>query len=373
MRRRITKRKNKTIRAVLISTLIACSGFSAAFFVSMNRIRGTYGERIRMLETRYEAVQQEVYVATETIPAGSPVSRTNTSHTIISSSMDAGIYMDKTDIGKIAVADIAKGQAVCRNMLGTELEYALREAEYAMLTLNTNLKLNDFVDLRIMYPNGENYVVMTKKCVRHLNLGTNECYFWLDEAEIMRMSSAVVDVYLHPGSILYTAKYIEDGQEELQVNYQPSKSVMAAIANDPNIVEDATESLNASVREALEGRLKEMEGEDVSETKNVDLKGTVNKGYSGPYTDDDSGTAESADGAVPETGFGLPEEGKGTGTAEPGNVYGGVENGKGAGDSGIAGTEAGGSSDYLNPTGDIYEDPDASYNRDGEGGNGYVY
>jgi hypothetical protein len=118
--------------------------------------------------------------------------------------------------------------------------------------------LNDTVDVRIFYPNGESYVVLAKKEIKGLLPDTLGVYFWLEEEELLRMSAAIVDAGLYPGSRLYVTKYIEPNiQEASVVTYTPSLSILSLIENDPNIIERCSQDLSKGVRKALENRLAE--------------------------------------------------------------------------------------------------------------------
>lgn len=293
MAKRISRAKKKKITNILICILVVGLAFGAAFFFSLRAIRSRYESENQSLKDQYNAVQHMVYVATSDIPAGSAISEDNVSQTSISTSMDTGIYITEDDIGKIAVVDIQSGQAICSNMIGADLLSTLRECQYAMLTLNGNLRQDDFVDVRIMYPNGENYSVLSKKCIKGINLETNDIYMWLDEEDIMNMSAAIVDVYLHEGTILYTTKYIEDGQPSIETTYQPNEDVMTAMANDPNLVDEATQKLNATMREALEARLAALEKDDQT-TKSVDLSNAISSGDTSAASDNTGNTGSNS-------------------------------------------------------------------------------
>ena len=124
-----------------------------------------------------------------------------------------------------------------------------------MFTLSNNLQDNDYVDVRIMFANGENYSVLTKKCIHKIDLTQNDIFLWLNEDEISLISAAIVDTYMHSGTSIYTTKYIDYGQSALQVTYQPNQEVMTAMANNPNIVSEAVEALDLEARQLLENRI----------------------------------------------------------------------------------------------------------------------
>lgn len=320
---RLSRTKKKRMAAVVLTVVLIVCAFIGAVFICTNQLKSKYDMQLEALTNTIASNQRTVYRALVDIPAGTEINGENTEHVSVFSDMEDFIYMGEEGLGKIAVADIYAGQNICTNMVGEDLAFSLRECEYALLTLSNNLSVNDFVDIRIMYPNGENYVVLSKKCIQSIDLENNAAMFWLTEDELMDMSSAIVDTYLREGSILYTTKYIQDDQDALERNYQPSADCMIAIANDPNIVgvaQDAlTERMSATLRSSLEDRLDKFvgtEGQGSGSAKagaNVDLSGSVRVGsYTGSMetTDEVQNTQESANDAA-DTGSSFtftPEE-----------------------------------------------------------------
>lgn len=306
---RLSRAKKKRLFAVILCVMLIACAFVGAMAICTNQLKGKYDLKLEELTNTIADNQRTVYRALVDIPAGTEINKDNAVPTTVFSDMDDFVYMGEDGLGKIATADIFAGQNICANMVGDDLAFSLRECEYALLTLSNNLSTNDFVDIRIMYPNGENYVVLSKKCIQSIDLENNAAMFWLAEDEIMDMSSAIVDTYLHKGTILYTTKYIQDAQEELQRSYQPSADCMVAIANDPNIVgvakDELTERMSATLRSSLENRLNAFTGKDGqvngnggnSSGANVDLSNSVRVGsYTGTdFSNEESTADESSD------------------------------------------------------------------------------
>ncbi|HWT27084.1 MAG TPA: hypothetical protein VN131_04025, partial [Mobilitalea sp.] len=167
---------------------------------------------------------------------------------------------------KVALVNIPSGVQVIKNMLTKDkVSSELRELEYSVINLNSNVVSNDTVDVRICYPNGESYVVLSKKVIKGVDTETSICFLWLEEEEILRMSAAIVDAGLYPGAKLYVTKYIEPSiQEASIVNYTPSLSILSMIEQDPNIVDRYSQELSKEVRKALENRLASSMETDVS-------------------------------------------------------------------------------------------------------------
>ncbi len=133
----------------------------------------------------------------------------------------------------------------------------VREGEYAAIQLPSKLAKNDFVDVRIQFPNGEDYVVFGKKRVMDVSGVT----LWLDvdEAEILSMSSALVDAYIEEGK-LYAIRYVDgEMQTASEITYPVNNAVLDLIRVSPNIVNIAKLNLEKQNRAALETNMRELE------------------------------------------------------------------------------------------------------------------
>ncbi len=149
-------------------------------------------------------------------------------------------------------ADVRAGTILHSSMLyqGQQLASDLRIFELNGLRGQKQIAVADVVDVRINFPSGLDYVVLSKKRLIDFwpiaNQETISCVFHLDEKEILRLSSAVVDAYLHKGSYLYLTKYISsNNQQAAAVTYPVNTSVQKLIAIDPNIVDKAMDNLKA--------------------------------------------------------------------------------------------------------------------------------
>ncbi len=174
--------------------------------------------------------------------------------------------MTKEGIGMTALMDISTGTQVIKGMLTEDrVDSNLREVEYNIFYINNNVVQNDYVDVRIRFPNGEDYIVLSKKRIISPNIESFQCFLWLKEEEILNMSSAIVDAYLYSGTILYTTKYIEPNlQEESIPTYQPSLASLTLMEQDKNIVDKASMEVNRQLRKAMENRLTQYMNLDIS-------------------------------------------------------------------------------------------------------------
>ena len=71
----------------------------------------------------------------------------------------------------------------------------------------SDLNTGDIVDVRIMFPNGTDYIVLAQKNVT--NIEGETMWLQLAEDERLLLNSAVVDSFLEQGTKLYATKYVD--------------------------------------------------------------------------------------------------------------------------------------------------------------------
>lgn len=132
----------------------------------------------------------------------------------------------------------------------------VRQQEYNMIVLPVDLMTDDYVDIRLMTPAGQDFIVVSKAKV-DIPMNADGTYITdtirlnLREDEILAMSSAIVEAYGLQGSKLYATKYVEAGMQEPSLpTYTPNAAVTAQIESDPNIVNIAGEELASRYSES---------------------------------------------------------------------------------------------------------------------------
>lgn len=209
-----------------------------------------------------EALQKEVYVASADLESGQEVTlddfKMGTVQTVVPKETmleiddfefkdkdgniitkvdDEGNELEKKMVVKI---DIPAGTIITKDMLQDSedlLDNSQRIQEFNMIQLPSQLKNGEYIDVRVTYPNGQDFIVLSKKQV----IGTSETSVWLklDELELSLMNNAIVESYSTVGTKLYAIEYIEPGmQKEATPTYVASSDVMNLINRNPNIVED---------------------------------------------------------------------------------------------------------------------------------------
>lgn len=252
------KRSTKqTIFVSFISVLVVIVITLLAYFLYYKQIQEQYKVELQSAKEEISKNTKVVYTAKQDIKVGDQIQADLLEKESMFTNLPEEIYLTDGDIGKLAVVDIDTGMPIMKNMIsGSSVGKDIREEEFDVFYLSSNLQENDFVDIRILYPNGEDYVVLSKKAVKGLSVESNNCFMWLDAEELDRISGATVDCFLHNGTKLYSVKYVEPLiQDASVVNYNPGTDVINLIRNDPNIVKIAQENLSEEIRNGLDDRL----------------------------------------------------------------------------------------------------------------------
>lgn len=251
----------KIILAGVIGAAIAVviAGIAFTFLYKSNvakqdELRLNYKEKLAELE--YVTEQSEtVYTLNTDVEKGQLIhsSMVQAVNVPISALPENALTDFAIDAAKYyAKSDYKAGTTVAESMfyIGENLQRDVRSVEYAAIELPSLLKKDEYVDVRIQFPSGEDYIVFSKKKVED----TQGMTLWLnnDEAEILSMSSAIVDAYLNSGK-LYALRYVDgETQEKADITYPVNKSVLSLIQASPNIVDLAKLNLEKQNRAALE-------------------------------------------------------------------------------------------------------------------------
>ena len=126
----------------------------------------------------------------------------------------------------------------------------VRQQEYNTLILPVDLETGDYVDVRLQLPNGQDFIVVSKKRTTIPMTGedylTDTVQMDLAEEEILSISCAIVEAYKIEGAKLYVTKYTDAGiQQASSPTYVVNSEVARLMDSDPNIVDRAKSALSA--------------------------------------------------------------------------------------------------------------------------------
>jgi len=240
------------------------------------------------------------------------------------STVPTGVVNAAGIVGLTAKYNIAAKVPITGNMVSEEVVAAdVRDVEINTVLMPSDLDEGDTVDIRLMFPNGTDYIVLAQKTIDKIYDTT----FWLklSEDEIQLLDSAIVDSYLNSGSKLYALRYadsdaqvktsediesetkgyletvIEKDWEKLTEmdategaaklydyiyryknfanastkttqNYQPNTYVMTAMKSNQYLLKNATQELarlNAEQRSTIESGIKNYQSQNSGTYENV--------------------------------------------------------------------------------------------------------
>ena len=156
-------------------------------------------------------------------------------------------YLELDSVPLVAKVTMKKNTLLTTELLNKAdniVQDDVRKQEYNMLVLPTDITTGDYIDIRVMFPNGQDYIVVAKKEVSMPEVNGIESLdtIWVNlaEDEILHMSCAIIDSAQVKGSKIYATKYTEAGMQNAAIpTYPANESTLQLLQKDPNILEKA--------------------------------------------------------------------------------------------------------------------------------------
>lgn len=219
-------------------------------FMQLNKLQK------QMEETK--ASTRQAYVLKSDIKSGTNITINDLMQVSVHKDVIPTDYITEEDITEntIAKLDLTQGTVLSRTVIqesDAKITADLREQQYNMIVLPQYLEIDNYIDIRLMLPNGQDYIVVSKKRVKNISEDT----VWLDlyEEETLAMSNAIVEAYIMKGSKLYATTYVEAGNQTNAVpTYVPSTAVINLMNSDSNITNEAKQGLAQRYTQALRDR-----------------------------------------------------------------------------------------------------------------------
>lgn len=251
------RKKKRLMNSILATVSVLLLISMIVVIVGANYLTGK-NRTITELTNEMNANKQVLYVASQFIGKGEQIQDgVNVMQQEVYTGLEPYNYITADDLGCIALIDIEEKMPIMCNMTAPEpIDQDTREYEMRVVHLMGDQQENDTVDIRIMFPTGEDFIVLAKKQIRDLNLESATFMANLNEEEILRMASATIDAFTVTGTRIYATRYIEGNLQEASIpNYLVRQETIDLINSDPNILTKAQETLNRFARLEMEERL----------------------------------------------------------------------------------------------------------------------
>ena len=240
----------KTPIALIIAGVTLVGGAAGGVFISYqynSSIVEEYEGQVAALQATLDDIgaMTTAYTVIGTTKAGEEIREDMLAElTIPMSFLNDSYVLSKDDIvGKYSKISIVPGTPITADTLMVDdindekaLWNTVREYDVVVNMWPIGLEIGDYVDLRIMMPYGEEYIVLSHMRIDGMSQQTVK--FNLTEIQINLYQSALVDYYLNSdqGVMLYFTKYIEPGvQQPANITYKVSEEIMNAIKKNSNL------------------------------------------------------------------------------------------------------------------------------------------
>ena len=156
-------------------------------------------------------------------------------------------------IGKYYKVDINPGTILSADMIMAEKDETKKvySREITLTSIPVSTIVGDYIDIRMILPNGEEYVVLSHERIERLYDTTITLH--VSEEENAILNSVFGDLGSYNGFVLcYATKYLEPGKDTDTIAFYPVQHEMENfILYNPNI-EDTTRCINTTLRDHID-------------------------------------------------------------------------------------------------------------------------
>lgn len=265
---------------MIIGVLVVALGVTMFAFRTKSKKQQA---QIDLLNQEVEDLQnnmEEVYVTAKDVKSGSTVELDSVTTTLLpSDSIPENAVTTEEDLtDKIYKIGLKAGSYITTDMISDyKIHKNMRELDVVMDEIPVGLEEGDYVDIRISFPLGQDYIAMSHKKV--LSITGNTVKLIVIEHDFYRYESMKTDLATYQSTKIYAVKYVEAGlQPNGKVYYPPTLEIIKQSILDPNMnSKDFMTMINS--RELLEDQLaaskKVDKNQTVTETRN-EIKNTFN-------------------------------------------------------------------------------------------------
>ncbi len=214
-----------------------------------------YNAKINELNGIVNLNTHDVYVAYSEILAGEVVTsdKVYVDTVLMTNTND---LLTRDDIGKIALVDIGAGSVMYKKDVAEpdNSEPTDRLTELSCFFLPQNVREGSYIDVRIRFQTGEDFVVLAKKRIEKVSASGATCFVSLDEHECQLISSAIIDMKNWSATIYANTYTNATVQDESLVTYVPNTQTLDVL-NLFSLVDAGDMEMYTQYRVSLDNRL----------------------------------------------------------------------------------------------------------------------
>ncbi len=265
---------------MIIGVLVVALGVTMFAFRTKSKKQQAQIDSLNQEVEDLQNNMEEVYVTSKDVKSGSTVELDSVTTTLLpSDSIPENAVTTEEDLtDKIYKIGLKAGSYITTDMISDyKIHKNMRELDVVMDEIPVGLEEGDYVDIRISFPLGQDYIAMSHKKV--LSITGNTVKLIVIEHDFYRYESMKTDIATYQSTKIYAVKYVEAGlQPNGKVYYPPTLEIIKQSILDPNMnSKDFMTMINS--RELLEDQLaaskKVDKNQTVTETRN-EIKNTFN-------------------------------------------------------------------------------------------------
>lgn len=250
-----TGQKKRGVLFAVIAVIAVAVLIGGLYLVFDKTVMKRYNTQIEELSGIIRLNTHDVYVAQGEILAGETITKEKVyvDTVLITNTND---LFTGAEIGQVALVDIGAGNVLYKKDVSEpdNSDPTDRLTELSSFFLPQNVREGSYVDVRIRFQTGEDFVVLSKKRVEKLSTSGSSCFLSLDENEVQLISSAIIDMKNWSGT-LYANTYTNPTiQTESLVTYVPNIQTLNVL-NQFNLIDAVEMDQYAQYRAALDTRL----------------------------------------------------------------------------------------------------------------------
>lgn len=265
---------------MIIGVLVVALGVTMFAFRTKSKKQQAQIDSLNQEVEDLQNNMEEVYVTSKDVKSGSTVELDSVTTTLLPSDSipENAVTAEEELTDKIYKIGLKAGSYITTDMISDyKIHKNMRELDVVMDEIPVGLEEGDYVDIRISFPLGQDYIAMSHKKV--LSITGNTVKLIVIEHDFYRYESMKTDLATYQSTKIYAVKYVEAGlQPNGKVYYPPTLEIIKQSILDPNMnSKDFMTMINS--RELLEDQLaaskKVDKNQTVTETRN-EIKNTFN-------------------------------------------------------------------------------------------------
>lgn len=208
------------------------------------------------------------YVLNTDVRAGETVSTDYFTRVSVPEKLGLGIITDTTPLeGAYFRTSLQEGTVLTTEDINyTEVMDSQRYYDIMIDQMPIGVEAGDYVDIRILFPYGEDMIALTCKKIEEINNGVAKFIF--SEEEIVVYNSMLLDKIIYQGTTIYATEYVDAGsQYAAEAFYPVNKSQQDLLVDNPNalvLIKEEMKLKRQATEEMLGGGLSDQTENDLN-------------------------------------------------------------------------------------------------------------